>query len=126
MREPTAAVAPVSAMTRGSRSLARRRRRGGVGRGGVGGPAHHLLGGRVDDVVGPAGGLDPLAADEEAVFVGMVGHLGHLTARTGPAPGRPGPCPSSLARPALTGPGGGGRSPRTRRSGRTARPPSGT
>ena len=37
----------------------------GVGDRGVGRLAHHLLGGRVDDVVGAVAGLDPLAADEE-------------------------------------------------------------
>ncbi len=99
MRDPTEAVAPVSAMTRGTSSsfLARMaaaaafssasrsstgvaaqdgkalasRGAGGVGVGdrGVGRLPHHLLGGRVDDVVGPVAGLDPLPPDQQLCFV---------------------------------------------------------
>ena len=99
IREPTEAVAPVSAMTRGTSSspLARmaaaaffsRARRSstgvaaqagkasraaaaaafGVVHRGVGGLAHHLFGGRVDDVVGAVAGLDPLAPDQQLCLV---------------------------------------------------------
>ena len=99
MREPTEAVAPVSAMTRGTSSsflarmaaaaffsrasrsstgvaaqagkASRAAARGGLGvvHRGVGGLAHHLLGGRVDDVVGAVAGVDPLAPDQQLCLV---------------------------------------------------------
>ena len=58
------------------------RRRGGEGvvRAGVGREPDDLLGGRVDDFVGPVGGVDPLAPDEELVLVALAG-LGHVCSR---------------------------------------------
>ncbi len=102
MREPTVAVAPVSAMTRGKSSadfarmasaasriraprssadqaahawlrlLGRGRRRQGVVSTRVGRPPNDLFGRRVDDLVGPVGRIDPLAPDEELVLVAVV------------------------------------------------------
>ena len=112
MREPTVAVAPVSAITRGRSSddLARmaaaasriRALRSSADQAaqpgcaslaaaaaarasdalGVGCPPDHGLGGGVDDLVGPVGRVDPLAPDEELVLVAR-GGLGHVCSLVG-------------------------------------------
>ena len=112
-RDPTVAVAPVSAITRGSsstrgpdgrRGLAHERR-ASVGRCGrpsrLGllaaaaaarasatvalGARPRLLGGGVDHLVGAARGVDPFAADEELGLVAL-GGLGHVCSLVGRAP----------------------------------------
>ena len=54
----------------------------GVVRAGVGRQPDDLLGGGVDDLVGPVGRVDPLAPDQELVLVAL-GGLGHVCSRLG-------------------------------------------